>query len=232
MIHPSTSQPWVGLTFDDGPDPVFTPRVLEVLERFGQHATFFVVASNVAAWPHLVEQALDLGHEVANHSGGHEHLDRLPDAAVWASLDLGREAVRRVGSSSSLLRPPWGRTTEAVTSWARRHDASQVFWTRTLDGAIPIVGDRAGAAVAGLLNPGEIVLAHDGSRVLGSPMRQRDRSRSVAQLQPLLETLEASGLMSVTVSRLANLGPHDGHNDPGPPMMGTTSRRARQTGTT
>ena len=49
VIHRSTSQPWVGLTFDDGPDPVFTPRVLEVLERFGHRATFFVVASIVAA---------------------------------------------------------------------------------------------------------------------------------------------------------------------------------------
>lgn len=73
-----TSRPWVALTFDDGPDPAYTPAVLDLLRRYDAHATFFLVGANAAAHPHLAARIRREGHLVANHTHDHPDLTAVP----------------------------------------------------------------------------------------------------------------------------------------------------------
>ena len=97
----------IALTFDDGPDPVWTPKILEVLRRNHVHATFFVVGTQVAAHPEILRQILADGHEVGVHTFTHADLGRVP---AWRqSLELSETQLvvaGATGQTTSLLRPP------------------------------------------------------------------------------------------------------------------------------
>jgi cellulose synthase/poly-beta-1,6-N-acetylglucosamine synthase-like glycosyltransferase/peptidoglycan/xylan/chitin deacetylase (PgdA/CDA1 family) len=189
----------VALTFDDGPDPRWTPRILAVLRRHHAHATFFVVGTEVAAHPALVRQILADGNEIGVHTFTHADLAAIPG---WQqSLEL-REAqlalAGATGRTSSLLRPPYSSVNDALDDrdWdavkaARAHGYLTVLttqdsqdWQRPGVGAIVANSTPRGAA-------GQILLMHDGGG---------DRSQTVAALDRLLPRLTARGYTAATVS--------------------------------
>jgi peptidoglycan/xylan/chitin deacetylase (PgdA/CDA1 family) len=109
LCEVATDRPVFHLTFDDGPNPEVTPRILEVLNEFGSPATFFLLTENAEKHPGLVREIMDQGHEIGHHSRTHPRLStapwsRLPDEIWKARRDLERVAGRRV----RLFRPPYG----------------------------------------------------------------------------------------------------------------------------
>jgi peptidoglycan/xylan/chitin deacetylase (PgdA/CDA1 family) len=103
------------LTFDDGPDPTWTPRVLDVLARHGVSATFFVTAANAAKHPALVRRLISEGHEIGNHST--THTDLGSGSATRARWELRQNQVvlaATAGRTSGLLRPPFSSTPNEV----------------------------------------------------------------------------------------------------------------------
>lgn len=106
---PATQARTVALTFDDGPSPRWTPQVLDALRARGVHATFFVVGSNVDAYPDLSRRIVDEGHLLANHTYSHTNLDRLGPAKQAAEIDRGTAAiVAATGVRPCLFRGPEG----------------------------------------------------------------------------------------------------------------------------
>lgn len=85
----------VALTFDDGPDPAHTPRILSILQRHEAHGTFFVVGSRAAAHPNLIQDELRGGHVVASHTFNHPNLTNLSEEALTSELDRTDEAISR-----------------------------------------------------------------------------------------------------------------------------------------
>jgi peptidoglycan/xylan/chitin deacetylase (PgdA/CDA1 family) len=153
----------VALTFDDGPDPEATPRVLEALDQLGWHATFFMLGDMVRRSPHLVREVVAAGHEVGVHGDSHRaHIWRTPDD-VTSDIRRSHDLLREVsGERIRWFRPPHGYLSGA--SWRAAHQLGlrTVLWTTwgrdwTADATPRSVYDNLLSA----LEPGATLLLHD-----------------------------------------------------------------------
>jgi peptidoglycan/xylan/chitin deacetylase (PgdA/CDA1 family) len=185
----------IALTFDDGPDPRWTPRVLDLLGEAGARATFFCCGEPARRHPDLVRRAARLG-EVGNHSWSHPDLATLGDDPLDDELDGTHRLLAGItGRVPTLFRPPYGNLRGAVLLAAARHGYHVALWSDMVQRAAA----TPGADVARLLAraaPGQILLAHDG---------RGDRAGTLARLPALLRGLRQDGFELVTVSEL--LGP-------------------------
>jgi peptidoglycan/xylan/chitin deacetylase (PgdA/CDA1 family) len=112
------------LTFDDGPDPEHTPRVLDVLDSFGARGLFFVPGLRIPRAPHLLREIVDRGHALGNHGYSHRPLPTLRWADLVADIETGRRAIfDETGIRTRFLRPPFGATNGPVlaATWHTGH---------------------------------------------------------------------------------------------------------------
>jgi peptidoglycan-N-acetylglucosamine deacetylase len=190
---PYQPDPVVYLTFDDGPDPRWTPMVLDLLDRHGAVATFFVVGRPARAWPDLLRQAVRSGHAVQNHTMTHPRLTSLSASGVAAELGDADRAVRdAIGMGTTCFRPPYGATNSQVASVGAGLGLEQVMWTiDTSDYKRPGAAAIANK-VLGDLRPGANVLFHDGGG---------DRSQTVDALGMILPELARRGYQTALPCR-------------------------------
>lgn len=188
----------IALTFDDGPDPVYTPAVLEILREHDAHATFFVVGVAAVRHPRLIARMIAEGHEVAFHSQTHPHIDRLADHEVRRQMDEGLAVLRAQGVTPIWYRPPRGRLTDVQMTLAAERGMKVALWTRCMERSHFINAEDLAATLAEETGRGDIVLAHDG---------MADRSMTVAALPAYLQTLRRRGIDVVTLSQLERGAP-------------------------
>lgn len=175
----------VALTFDDGPDPVFTPQVLATLERYGVHATFFCLGSLVQEYPAVVQQAFQQGNQIGNHSWNHPRLTTLSsDGIRWQLRSTSTVIYQTTGEMPRLFRPPYGATNGIVSGIADQLGLVQVEWTVN-----PGDWQRPGVpvlvrTVLSEARPGSIILMHDGGG---------DRSQTVQALPQIIQGLQQRG---------------------------------------
>ncbi|MEU9826674.1 polysaccharide deacetylase family protein [Micromonospora chersina] len=190
-----TGAPLVALTFDDGPQPQWTPMVLDTLAEHGVPATFFLVGERARRNTALVRDRLG-GHEVGNHSWAHHDLARMDARAAYDDLRRSHEAITAAtGTAPRLLRPPWGHLGGAVLHAAARMNYRLVLWTlQMVEGEYP--HDPAGHArrIVADVRPGTILLGHD-----VGPDR---RLVALRGLPDMITGLRARGYAFVTVSEL------------------------------
>jgi cellulose synthase/poly-beta-1,6-N-acetylglucosamine synthase-like glycosyltransferase/peptidoglycan/xylan/chitin deacetylase (PgdA/CDA1 family) len=194
----------VALTFDDGPDPRWTPRIAHELHVAGVSATFFVIGSQAARYPDLVRQLVRDGDEIGNHTFTHVPLSAVPAWERRMQLDMTEAAVAGItGHYTRLMRPPYSATPDAVTPRDDRVLAqlagSHYFvvlanydsqdWQRP--GARAILRNASPPNTTG-----GIVMLHDGGG---------DRSQTLRAVPQLISQLRARGFRFVTVSQLAGL---------------------------
>jgi len=160
----------VYLTFDDGPDIEWTPRILDALAAAHARATFFVVGQSVRAAPALVRRIAADGHEVGNHSYSHRHPWAMREAAARREVSDGAAAIAdTLGRSPRLFRPPHGRVRRCMVEEAVRGAQRTVLWNRSAVDWGPL-GRAAGiAARLRAVEPGDIVLMHDAPRLRNRP---------------------------------------------------------------
>ena len=181
----------LALTFDDGPDPDWTPRVLDALAEADARATFFVLTPRAAAHPRLVARMLDEGHAIGVHA--HEHVRHTDLDAQAGAADLGRalRILDDLGADPVLWRTPWGVEAAWTAGLARARGLRLVHWTAdTHDWR----GDEAAAmldAIRDDVRAGAVVLAHDG---LGPGARRDDCAQTVALIGPLVALGRERGL--------------------------------------
>ena len=183
------------LTFDDGPDPRFTPQVLRTLDAYGAKATFFMIGEEAARNPALVRSVRDAGHAIGNHSYTHPWLGRLPEAAARAEVTRTNAVL---GGHVSCLRPPGGMAGGPVRGIARDLGMAIQLWTVDTDdwkrpGTPVIVRNALTPPDGGGEEPLEI-LFHDGGG---------DRSQTLAALPQVLEKLGAQGYTFETLPTCA-----------------------------
>lgn len=204
LFRVPTDERVVALTFDDGPDPRFTPTVLELLRRHRARATFFVIGVNALGHRDLVADEIAGGHAVANHTYDHAVLDGLGRGEVAAEIAGGTRALLDAGAGRpAFFRPPKGFTSEIVGRVAGEQRLRTVFWTSCVERYVDHQDVDAG--VSQLLErvvPGSIILAHDGGRVLAPGHPVLDRSRTMAALPRLLDGLHRQGYKVVDVATL------------------------------
>lgn len=178
----------VALTFDDGPHPTLTPKLLSILAQEHVHATFYVVGQRVAQWPGIVRRVYQQGNEIGNHSWSHPVLPKLSTARIKAEIAKTDEAVRRAtGVIPATVRPPYGSISPRVRAAIGRRQI--VMWdTDTLDWRYH--DSKRIARVADRTRSGGMVLMHD------------IHPRTVAAVGGIIEYLKSRGFSFVTVSQL------------------------------
>ncbi len=158
-----TSRPVLALTFDDGPHPELTPKLLDILRQKGVRATFFVLGSNVAKYPDIARRIVAEGHEIANHSYNHPALTKLGAARVNEEIESTCDAIESAtGRRPASMRPPYGALNGTVErSLTQEHGLDVVLWSvDPLDWQRPGSAEVTRRLVAGA-KPGAILLAHD-----------------------------------------------------------------------
>ena len=177
--------PLVYLTFDDGPHPVNTPRILEVLAAHGVRGTFFVVGSMVERWPETARRIVEAGHSIQLHSWGHGNLTRFTHEEFIRDTTLTQSVLAEVvDRRSTCLRPPYGAVNDTLEEWAEEAGLKVVLWTVAGADWLDISGQAVARRVLDGVSPGAVVLLHDG----GGP-----RDRTVAALEIILPELSRAG---------------------------------------
>jgi peptidoglycan/xylan/chitin deacetylase (PgdA/CDA1 family) len=186
----------VAVTFDDGPHPVATPRVLGILAAADAVATFFLVGEQVARDPGLAREIVDAGHHVALHGYTHRSELRLGPRALAEDRARGLEQIARAtGTVSVLHRPPYGAASAVGLLLARRAGLQTVLWSRWGHDwrAGADAASVAGDVLRGGPGAGEIVLLHDADHY-GAQGCWR---ATVGALPRLLDHWSAAGLETV-----------------------------------
>ncbi|WP_042470496.1 polysaccharide deacetylase family protein [Bacillus ndiopicus] len=178
----------VALTFDDGPDPKVTRRVLELLEQYNAKATFFMLGSRVQYYPEITQEVYNAGHEVGNHSWSHPVLTKLTSKQVLSEYNSTEQAINQaIGQSATVFRPPYGATNQRinglipipVVNWTidtldwKHRDAKQL---------LPIIKQH--------MHNNAIILMHD------------IHASTADGLEPVLQYLTEEGYTFVTVSEV------------------------------
>jgi len=159
----NTSRRFVALTFDDGPHPELTPRLLDILRQNGVRATFYVIGRNVEMYPEIARRIVAEGHEIANHSWSHPRLTALGSSRLQSELSKTSEIIQRTtGRRPTNMRPPYGAINDGVRQTILRdHGMDVIMWS-----VDPLDWKRPGAQVVRRrlvegATPGGILLAHD-----------------------------------------------------------------------
>jgi len=202
VIRVDTREPAIALTFDDGPHPVETPRVLELLERHGARGTFFMVGKSARRHPEIVARAVAGGHAVANHSWDHPSFRRIRGSYRRAQIRWCGEALAPHGAR--LFRPPFGEQSPASRLDALRCGYPVIGWDVVAEDWRDDPADRLVQRVMRRLRRGSIVLFHD-TLYVTEDERYRDREPMRQALETLLGRL-GGDYRFVTVPELLRLG--------------------------
>jgi peptidoglycan/xylan/chitin deacetylase (PgdA/CDA1 family) len=203
VAHAGRGANEVALTFDDGPS-AYTLAVLRVLAKHHQHATFFVTGYAATQYPWLLRQIRAGGNAFGDHTVTHHQLLReTPAKRKWELVSTAERVEAATGVRPSMFRPPYGSTTRAINTMARRLGMLPITWSvDSKDWTRPGVKQIVAAALKGA-HPGGIILLHDGGG---------DRSETVAALPLILKALAKRHLRSVTLPDLLN-AQAPGHGD-------------------
>ena len=190
---PAPDEKVIYLTFDDGPDPRWTPQILDLLKKYNARASFFVLGHKAGKYPELIARIAAEGHAIANHGYSHTSLTAVSaeeflsevkstEAAIRAALADAPSAASQVCRS---LRPPYGELNVLLRSRAARLDYKLAYWgLDTLDWSASASASGILKAVMENLQPQRVILMHDGGG---------NRQTSVRGLELLLEALEKEG---------------------------------------
>jgi len=150
----------VYLTFDDGPHPEITPKVLALLAAYQAKATFFCVGDNVSKYPAVYQQIVKQGHEVGNHTFNHLKGWRTQDQVYLANVAQARQFI-----DSKLFRPPYGRITKTQSKCLLKDGYKIIMWT-VLSGDFDtqISGKRCYQNIVSKLKMGDIIVFHDSEK--------------------------------------------------------------------
>ena len=193
-VHRNTNEKIVALTFDDGPHPYKTDKILDVLKKYGVKATFFVIGENVEQCPDILKRISNEGHEIGNHTYDHKSIYKLQSDTLLDSVRKCEESIYRItGKKPILFRPPEGYLNDAIALSMYHAGYDVILWrVDTYDWK----GRSATDIYKTVLNSakcGDIILMHD----------YVSRSSHTAEaLDMIIPALIDKGYKFVTVSQL------------------------------
>jgi len=210
LYHQGWAKPHeVSITFDDGPDPIWTPKVLDILRRYGVKACFFLVGKNAEENPSLVKRILAEGHEIGNHTYNHPDLGTITPLRLTLELNMTQRVIESItGRSTTLFRPPYNADSNPtkISELAPLKIAQEELgYTIVLERIDPQDWARPGADVIlqrikEQRGDGNIVLLHDAGG---------ERSQTVAALPKIIEYLRERGDQIVPISELIDVDRDD-----------------------
>jgi peptidoglycan-N-acetylglucosamine deacetylase len=198
-----TGEPVAALTFDDGPHPLYTPRLLETLERHEARGTFFMVGAAARRHPEIVRRAAEAGHAIANHTDSHAVVSLIGSRERRAELRACEAALAPYGTK--LFRPPYGYQSIASRIDALRLGYDAVAWDLSAFDWLDREGPWMAEFIRERLRPGQIILLHDRLHT-ADEARFADRTAMIAAVELLLARTKGH-YRFVTIPELLRLGP-------------------------
>jgi peptidoglycan-N-acetylglucosamine deacetylase len=195
--HGPSTRRAIALTFDDGPDPAWTERTLDLLDRHAVSASFFLVGERAARAPETVRRIAAAGHEVGSHGWSHRSLWLCGPGRTDDEIGRARAVLSETtGRSVRYFRPPWGMVNAAMFGALRRHGQQCVFWSIQPEGLRATPPERQVDYVVDHARPGAIVDLHDAEGLRDAP------ERLLAALPPMIRRLRNLGYEFSTVGEL------------------------------
>ncbi|MGM5631267.1 polysaccharide deacetylase family protein [Apibacter raozihei] len=185
----------IAITFDDGPNPDFTLRVLKLLKKYNCKATFFCVGKNLKLYPEIAKTIVADGHAIANHSYTHSQYIDFKLSSGWTEeLRLTQEEIAKItGEKKSIFRPPYGITTPHLAHAVKKMNLTVVGWSvrpyDTLSQPIKIITDK----IKNKTKNGSILLLHD------------SHSRTIPILEIIIPYFLSLGYQFVTINETSDL---------------------------
>lgn len=208
----SDQGPTMALTFDDGPTGLFTPSVLDILERYKVPATFFVIGELVRRRPDDIARMIEQGHEVGNHTFDHHSAALQTAAAIRTTIDRGAEAIAEItGERPRWFRPVRGHITGAVLHAAADLGHEIAMWSVSRDPGVGTADDDIEGVRRNYTegaHDGAIVIFHDGIGRSAFELTGHDRqlvlqrSTEIAALPEVIETYLSEGYRLATVGEM------------------------------
>ncbi|MBB6450408.1 peptidoglycan/xylan/chitin deacetylase (PgdA/CDA1 family) [Geomicrobium halophilum] len=194
----------MALTFDDGPDEVITPAVLDKLDEYDVKATFFLIGERAEAHPDIVQQIVDEGHMIANHSWDHPKFTDISNEEVEEQIDRTETALHDItGEAVRMFRPPYGAQNEDTVRTVGALNYSNVIWSQdSLDWKEMEAEDTADNILSDITY-GAIVLQHS-----AGGEDDEDLMNTVEALDKVIPELKDDGIEFVTVDELLDIRPY------------------------
>jgi len=198
----------LAITFDDGPNPAITPKLLDLLDRYQAKATFFLIGRYIRECPELASEISARGHVIGNHTESHRNLFWMRPAEIRVELRLTYSAIRNLlGAPPVWFRPPFGLRNPWLAAEARELNMRVVMWTllpgdwrapsaEWLIQRMEPIAVRAQRALKRGSGTGEILCLHDGSH----HEQDADRTRTLAALEHWLPRWRDLGLEFVKIN--------------------------------
>ncbi|QCX01482.1 polysaccharide deacetylase family protein [Aggregatimonas sangjinii] len=188
-------EPYVSITFDDGPNDRFTPRILDLLQKHNAKATFFCIGQQIAKHPEILKRIIAEGHAIGNHTYTHSKaFGFFGLARVKSELQKTNALIKDLtGLQMNLYRPAFAVTNPKIEKAVKALNLFSIGWNvRSLD-TTPRSEKRVLKRITSKISKGDIVLLHDTS------------DKTIAVLEQLLLFLEEKKLRSVSVDQLLNI---------------------------
>ena len=189
----------VAITFDDGPSPRYTPKILALLQRYQAHATFFVLGRKVEKYPQLVQAQLRAGNEVCNHTFDHPRLLKITQPARDEEVERTAVDLELLGDKASArwIRPPYSAYDDRFKAYLAHTHGRLVLWSLDSGDWQGLGRDAIVHNVLDRVRPGAIIIFHDSDET-----DKADRSPTIAALKMILPALKAAGYRLVSVAEL------------------------------
>ncbi len=175
---------YIYLTFDDGPDPVLTPKILEILKKADIKATFFLLGRNIDKYPDLVDRILENGHEIGEHGYGHLHPWKSNPFNYLLDLVKSHNIIKKYFKSPKCItfRPPFGKLNILTLFYIWIMKKKVAFWNIDPKDFMLQSGKDVAEEVLGKIQPGSVILLHDGRIKKG----MSDKNVTISALEQIL----------------------------------------------
>ncbi len=161
--HPLLSKSRVYLTFDDGPSPETTPFLLEMLEKEGVTASFFLIGKEAEKYPEMVEAIHKSGHSIGNHSYSHLYMPRLNNKELELEIERTNTIIKEItGEQPKIFRPPYGLMCKRTAQVLSDNSMHPVYWTQAPEDWAAPGAQRVIRRVLLKLRPGSLIVLHEG----------------------------------------------------------------------
>lgn len=203
VFRKGTGRNEFALTFDDGPDPRFTPLLLDLLKKYDAKATFFVVGSNAERYPDLIQRIHEEGHLIGIHNYVHKTNWLMRPATVRRQIQRTNDIIYNIiGERSTYYRPPWGIVN--LFDISKRRQVEIVLWSVMFgDWREKLGAQRLTEKMLARLNPGEVMLLHDSGTTLGADPDAPENM--LVALELTLQEAQRRGLRSIRVDDMIKM---------------------------
>ncbi|MDD5156324.1 MAG: polysaccharide deacetylase family protein [Candidatus Omnitrophica bacterium] len=200
----ASSDKVVALTFDDGPSPVWTPKILDALKKADVKATFFMLGEHVEKYPQIAKRVAEEGHEIGNHTYDHHVLIYYkPEELLKEIKDAERVIQKATGKTTIYFRPPKAWLTAQEKKEIKELGYKIILWSINSKDWVTFDDKYIVKYIARNIQPGDIILFHDSGGVFST--EGGDRRETVSTIPRLAEKLRQMGYRFVTISELLEL---------------------------